>query len=370
MANDASALAGLRVGFGFEIARIAVEHELKLGGVMIADAPGLNAGGDGDILCQAILDALLTACGVPDMRTVFPESDNEIKGVESLVLLSQTATALARTHLESVLNLSLRILQPPGLDITDERKRIQSTLAAALELPLKRITIGFGESNEFSYAQAESTPGAMLVFAHALCQLRTEGPSRDKGGSLKSQRQKEMFISEEANGPAGDDASLPERAQKFERALKSKLPPLPKAPPPQAGASLIVYTDGASRGNPGPSASGWVVLDAEGRLVSEGGSDLGKRTNNEAEYLAVAEAARWIEDNVGRELNIEFRLDSELVVKQLRGEWKLKDPGLKQLALPVMNQLGYFLSVELKHVPREQNQRADALANRALGPKQ
>jgi len=178
-----------------------------------------------------------------------------------------------------------------------------------------------------------------------------------------------MFISEEASSPAGDDAGLPERAQKFERALKSKLPPLPEAPPPQAGASLIVYTDGASRGNPGPSASGWVVLDAEGRLVGEGGSDLGKRTNNEAEYMAVAEAARWIEDNVGRELNIEFRLDSELVVKQLRGEWKLKDPGLKQLALPVMNQLGYFLSVELKHVPREQNQRADALANRVLGPK-
>jgi len=150
MANDASALAGLRVGFGFEIARIAVGHELKLGGVMIADAPGLKAGGDGDILCQAVLDALLTACGVPDMRTVFSEDDDEIKGVESLVLLSQTATGLARTHLESVLNLSLRILQPPGLDITDERKRIQSTLAAALEVPLKRITIGFGESNEFS----------------------------------------------------------------------------------------------------------------------------------------------------------------------------------------------------------------------------
>jgi ribonuclease HI len=71
----------------------------------------------------------------------------------------------------------------------------------------------------------------------------------------------------------------------------TKLPPLPAAPKPQSGDELIIYTDGASRGNPGPAAVGWVVFDAQGRLVHEDGSAIGKRTNNQAEYLAVSAAA-------------------------------------------------------------------------------
>ncbi len=162
------------------------------------------------------------------------------------------------------------------------------------------------------------------------------------------------------------DKDLPARARKFEDAISSKLPPLPPAPKPKEGDDLIIYTDGASRGNPGPSATGWVVLDVQGRLVYETGSTIGEHTNNQAEYLAVQEAAEWVEQNLGRSHNLHFRLDSELVAKQLSGDWKIKDAGLKQLAMEAMNALMFFDSFDLTHVPRKENQRADALANRAL----
>ena len=351
--------AGLRVGFGFESGRLSAKRDLKLGGVMIDHPAGLAGAGDGDVVCRAVLDSLLAACGMPDLRTLFEDDDPQLKEAESLVLLSQTVTALARQQLQAVLNLSVRILGPDGLNLTEDRKRIEATLAAALTVEPGQVTVGFGSSREFSALDAADV---LVAFANCLVVRRTQPASKQQ------QRQGEIFA-KESGAPPADDSALPARAKKFEKALASKLPPLPPAPKPRDGATLIVYTDGASRGNPGPSSSGWVVLDETGRLVKEGGTALGEHTNNEAEYLAVKEVLEWIERNLGREFKLELRLDSELVVKQLKGEWKLKDPELKQIALPVMNLLGYFLSAELKHVPRLENQRADALANKALGAK-
>ena len=107
----------------------------------------------------------------------------------------------------------------------------------------------------------------------------------------------------------------------------------------------------------------------QGRLAGEGGSALGERTNNQAEYEAVIEAARWIERKVGRDINLQIRTDSELLVRQLRGDWKVKDPGLRHLAMQAMNQLMFFQTFELKWVSRSENSSADALANRVLDGK-
>jgi len=355
-------MAGLRVGFGFETAALDRARELNLAGVRIADVPGLKADGDGDIACRALLDAILAAASMPDLRTIFPGDDPELAEAEGLVLLSQAVTALLRQQLAGVVNVSLRILQPAGLSLAGERKRMQAALAAALETHPARVAISFGESSAFG---GEQSADKLVVFAFLLASLK-EAPA----GKRKSRQQQSQLFGPKADAPADEeDASLPPRAQHFERAVKSKLPPLPPAPPPETGAKLIVYTDGASRGNPGPAATGWVVLDEQGRLVGEGGNAIGEHTNNEAEYLAVRDAAAWIERELGRELQLEFRSDSELIVKQLRGEWKTKDPELKQLAMEVMNLLMYFASFSLKHVPRRENQRADALANRALDGK-
>jgi len=124
-----------------------------------------------------------------------------------------------------------------------------------------------------------------------------------------------------------------------------------------------VYFDGASRGNPGPAAVGWVVLTGDG-IVTEGSERIGETTNNRAEYEALVRALE-----VTREYGfdeVEVRSDSELLVKQVRGEWDANDPALREYRVRARELLSGFEDWSLSHVPRELNQRADELANEAF----
>ena len=129
-------------------------------------------------------------------------------------------------------------------------------------------------------------------------------------------------------------------------------------------SKIIAHTDGGSRGNPGPSAIG-VVIGGK-----EYGEFLGTRTNNQAEYEAVIFALKKIKALAGKEkargLAVEIRMDSELVVRQLNGEYKIKEPELKPLFVDVWNLKMNFKKVEFVHVPREENRRADRMVNRIL----
>lgn len=125
-----------------------------------------------------------------------------------------------------------------------------------------------------------------------------------------------------------------------------------------------VYADGASRGNPGPAAIGAVVYDAEGREVHTISRRLGRATNNEAEYqaaIAGLEAALALGGGT-----VELRMDSELVIRQLSFRYKVRNPRL----IPFFNRITelrrQFEGFELRHIPRDQNRRADQLANLAL----
>lgn len=126
----------------------------------------------------------------------------------------------------------------------------------------------------------------------------------------------------------------------------------------------VLYCDGASRGNPGPSAFGFSLLDGYGTTVVERGERLGTATNNVAEYrglVAGLEAA--IAAGVA---DLEVRLDSLLLVRQVMGEYRVKAPGLKPLHRAAVGLLARIGRVRVVHIPREQNTRADALANAAL----
>jgi ribonuclease HI len=125
-----------------------------------------------------------------------------------------------------------------------------------------------------------------------------------------------------------------------------------------------LFADGGSRGNPGPAASAAVLLDPSGELVEEVGAYLGIATNNVAEWTALvlgleAAAKRGI-------LRLSVRLDSELVVKQLRGEYRVKHAGLLPLYNRARQLMRRFSEVDVKHVPRKQNALADRLVNRLL----
>lgn len=129
---------------------------------------------------------------------------------------------------------------------------------------------------------------------------------------------------------------------------------------------IILYTDGGSRGNPGPSALGVYI-----ETLSKGyGEFLGEKTNNEAEYAAIVSALRKVKSLIGKErakqTAVEVRMDSELACKQLNHEYKIENAKLQPLFLEVWNLMLDFGDVVFVHVPREQNTLADAEANKAM----
>jgi len=126
----------------------------------------------------------------------------------------------------------------------------------------------------------------------------------------------------------------------------------------------IVHTDGAARGNPGPAAIGIVVEDESRHTVYESSRTLGVHTNNEAEYLAIIAALQYLREIRAREAD--FYLDSELVVRQLNGRYKVKVPRLQSLHGQATMLLNAVPMHTIQHVPRKENARADALANEAL----
>jgi len=133
---------------------------------------------------------------------------------------------------------------------------------------------------------------------------------------------------------------------------------------------LNIHCDGGARGNPGPAASAFVVTDTQGLTIYEQGFYLGVSTNNQAEYHAVLYALRWLSENDAAIRHVNFFLDSQLVVNQLNGLWKIKDPGLKVIHTEIQNQiLSLHHSVPktiFSYIPRTQNSRADLLVNQTL----
>ncbi len=130
-----------------------------------------------------------------------------------------------------------------------------------------------------------------------------------------------------------------------------------------AGGRAHVYFDGAARGNPGPAAVGYVVVTSDG-IVDEGGEPIGRATNNQAEYAALTRALEVARD-YGFD-DVDVRGDSELVVKQVHGEYDANDPQLREHRVTVHELLACFDDWSLEHVPRDINDRADELATDAL----
>ena len=130
----------------------------------------------------------------------------------------------------------------------------------------------------------------------------------------------------------------------------------------EGGGRAYVYFDGACRGNPGPAAVGYAVVTGDG-IVADGGEQVGRMTNNRAEYEALVRALE-VATAHGFD-TLELRGDSQLVVKQVRGEWETNDPDLRERRVRVRELLS-GVEWRIEHVPREINERADKLANDAF----
>ncbi len=134
---------------------------------------------------------------------------------------------------------------------------------------------------------------------------------------------------------------------------------------------IIIYTDGGSRGNPGKAAIGVVFCNEKEQPIKKYGEYLGDNlTNNDAEYNAIIFALKKFKAFFGKAIaensDVELRSDSELVVKQLNGEYKLSDPKIQQFFIEIWNLKMDFKSIKFKHIPRERNSEADRLVNEAL----
>lgn len=127
---------------------------------------------------------------------------------------------------------------------------------------------------------------------------------------------------------------------------------------------VIIYTDGASRGNPGSASFGLTVMDQKGKQIFEEAQTLGIATNNEAEYKGIHRALELAVQNNVNDLTI--KTDSQLVVRQLKGEYKIKSSNLKQIHNQCILLIKQIPQWNCIHVLRENNKRADELANLAL----
>jgi ribonuclease HI len=127
---------------------------------------------------------------------------------------------------------------------------------------------------------------------------------------------------------------------------------------------LKIFTDGGARGNPGPAGIGVAVYSADGKLLKKHSQYLGERTNNEAEYEAVI-AALSLAAAIGAS-ELSFYLDSELVVRQLTGIYRVRNSRMQELLLRVRNLETKFKKIKYQNIPREKNRLADKLVNEAI----
>ena len=124
---------------------------------------------------------------------------------------------------------------------------------------------------------------------------------------------------------------------------------------------IILFTDGGSRGNPGPAASGGVLKDINNNIILEFGEYLGKQTNNYAEYMAFITGLQKAKEKGATEA--ECFVDSKLVCEQLNRNWKVKEPTIQKLFVKAWNIMQQFEKVRIKHIRREKNTEADAQVN-------
>jgi ribonuclease HI len=128
--------------------------------------------------------------------------------------------------------------------------------------------------------------------------------------------------------------------------------------------SIKMFSDGGSRGNPGPSASGYVLMTLSGEIIKREGIYLGITTNNQAEYKSLKFGLEHAKKIGAREVAV--NMDSQLAIRQMNGIYKIKNPGLVPIYKAIKSLEAGFDKVTYNHVPREQNKLADAEVNKCL----
>ena len=197
--------------------------------------------------------------------------------------------------------------------------------------------------------------GAAISLARAVAPAESAGAQRPAQSGMQPQTPA-AGVTDPASRPSSAEGPGPQAA--------SRKPQADDAPTGSDLRRVSVFSDGAARGNPGPAGAGAVVLDGRGRVVARVGKFLGRQTNNVAEYQGVLIGLRRALQLGAREVDV--RADSQLMIRQLDGSYKVKNAGLLPLFKEAKELLRKFDKVTLRHVPREDNGLADEMSNRAI----
>jgi ribonuclease HI len=192
---------------------------------------------------------------------------------------------------------------------------------------------------------------------------RYPGHDRDSLGKLiaaAADRVEEAEAARETVATPPKGGPRPRRVAEADRGAAVEGREAARGRPPRAR----LYTDGAARGNPGPAGAGAVIVNADGHVVAKVGKFLGDSTNNVAEYWGLILGLRRARAMGIRSL--EVLSDSELLVRQLSGQYQVKADHLRPLHAEAAELLRAFPDVEVRHIPREENEQADAMSNRAI----
>ena len=334
-----------RIGHGFDVHPFKKGRKLILGGVEFESEFGLDGHSDADVILHAVMDAILGALGERDIGHHFPPSDEKYKNISSRKLLKIVATMLEESEYE-IGNIDITVhAEKPKIarKITEMRANIADDLGCAIE----RINIKATTWEGLGYVGRGE---GIAADALALLKRRSENDDDDFENikSLKAKRKSKSLAE------SREKEELLDFDEPTEKRVKTK-------------GAVVIYTDGASKGNPGPAGAGAVIIDGKGDVISEISMFLGNMTNNQAEYQALILALKEVAGLRPERLII--KSDSQLMVRQLSGEYKVKDMDLFALFNLVQRQLKMIQSWEIEHIPRDENNRADKLANDAIKEK-
>lgn len=326
--------SNIRVGIGFDVHRLVKGRKLILAGLEIDFPKGLLGHSDADVIAHSVMSAILGAMAQGSLGDHFPDTDPEYKDARSIDLLERVRILMEEQGY-SVGNIDVMIIcESPKL--APYISQMQMNLSEALRVPIDRISIKATTSEGLGFIGRGDGIACQAV---SLLIRQPEVTGEPRGRHLWKKR-----IAED------DDASR-------------EYPKLPEEKP-EGVSECIVYVDGASDGNPGPSGIG-AIFEVPGRGIIGCISEvIGEATNNEAEYKAAIRAAE-ICRNWGIK-KLVMMTDSQLMVKQVNGSYKVKNQRILNLYNSLMLILSSFTDWRIEYISRDENEKADRLSRLAL----
>ena len=337
----------MRIGHGFDVHKLESGRKLILGGVEIPYEKGLAGHSDADVILHAVVDAVLGALGKGDIGTHFPDSDPANKDLDSMKFLEKAVDLMHEAGLHLVnIDVTLHADKPKVKDYLPE---MRENIARKFECNPQRVNV-----KATTWEGLGFTGRGEGMAASAVCLLFPDALEEDEM----------MFpfgtghLYGDADFEEGKDSSSESKDKGVRISLTRKV---------DKEKAFVANIDGASKGNPGPASVGVVIRDHEGVVLAELSEKIGEATNNEAEYRSLIRALE--ECSFLKAEQVLVRTDSDLLLKQVSGKYKVKKEHLKKLFEEVAVAASGFAAFDMTRIPREDNKEADDLANAALRKK-